>query len=50
LLNGAKVLAMTLGTDGRTGELLSSVAAVRLLDKMELADELIPAILEFGTR
>jgi hypothetical protein len=30
LLNGAKVLAMTLGTDGRTDELLSSVAAVRL--------------------
>ena len=50
LLNGAKVLAMTLGTDDRTDELLSSVGAMRLLDKTELANELIPAILELGTR
>jgi two-component system, NarL family, response regulator NreC len=48
LLNGAKVLAMTLGTDDRTRELLDSVGAVRLLDKMELANELIPAILELA--
>jgi len=48
LLNGAKVLAMTLGTDERVGELLNSVGAVRLLDKAELANQLIPAILELG--
>ncbi len=46
LLNGAKVLAITLGTDDLTEELLDSVGAVRLLDKAELANELIPAILE----
>jgi two-component system, NarL family, response regulator NreC len=48
LLSGAKVLAMTLGTDDRTRELLDSVGAVKLLDKMELANELIPAILELA--
>jgi len=46
LLNGAKVLAITLGTDDLKEELLESVGAVRLLDKAELANELIPAILE----
>jgi DNA-binding NarL/FixJ family response regulator len=45
LLNGAKVLAITLGTEN-LDELLDSVGAVRLLDKGELANELIPAILE----
>jgi hypothetical protein len=48
LLNGAKVLAMTLGTDERTRELSDSVEAVKLLDKMELANELIPAILKLA--
>jgi DNA-binding NarL/FixJ family response regulator len=48
LLNGAKVLAITLGTDDFTEELLQSVGAVRLLDKAELANELIPAILELA--
>ena len=48
LLNGAKVLAITLGTDDLKEELLGSVGAVRLLDKMELANELIPAILELA--
>ena len=48
LLNGAKVLAITLGTDDLTDELLQSVGAVRLLDKMGLANELIPAILELA--
>src|SRR5258708_39055878 len=48
LLNGSKVLAITLGTDDLTDELLHSVGAVRLLDKMELANELIPAILELA--
>jgi DNA-binding NarL/FixJ family response regulator len=48
LLNGAKVLAITLGTDDLTEELLQSVGAVRMLDKMDLASELIPAILELA--
>ena len=48
LLNGAKVLAITLGTDDLKEELLDSVGAVRLLDKAELSNELIPAILELA--
>src|SRR5258708_2518828 len=48
LLNGAKVLAITLGTNDLTEELLDSVGAFRLLDKGELANELIPAILELA--
>jgi len=48
LLNGAKVLAITLSTDDLKEELLASVGAVRLLDKMKLANELIPAILELA--
>jgi two-component system response regulator NreC len=48
LLNGAKVLAITLGAEDFNEELLDSVGAVRLLDKTELSDELIPAILELA--
>ena len=48
LLNGAKVLAISFATDDRTKELLDSVGAVKFLDKMKLADELIPAILELA--
>ena len=48
LLNGAKVLAITLGADDVKEELLQGVGAAKLLDKMNLADELIPAILELG--
>ena len=48
LLNGAKVLAITLGTDDLKEELLDSVGAARLLDKAELSNELIPAILELA--
>ena len=47
LLNGAKVLAITLGTEN-LDELLDSVGAVRLLDKADLADQLIPTILELA--
>ena len=47
LLNGAKVLAITLGTEN-LDELLDSVGAVRLLDKAELSNDLIPAILELA--
>ena len=48
LLNGAKVLAITLGTEDFNEQLLDSVGAVRLLDKAELSDQLIPAILELA--
>jgi DNA-binding NarL/FixJ family response regulator len=48
LLNGAKVLAISFGSDEHTGELAASVGAVKLLDKMDLSDQLIPAILELG--
>jgi two-component system, chemotaxis family, protein-glutamate methylesterase/glutaminase len=48
LLNGAKVLAISLRADDETRELAASVGAVKLLDKMYLSDRLIPAILELG--
>src|SRR6266481_4087963 len=48
LLNGAKVLAISLSTDGETRELAASVGAVKLLDKMYLSDQLVPSILELG--
>lgn len=46
LLDGAKVLAITLGAEDVAKEVLDSVGAVKVLDKMNLADQLIPAILE----
>jgi chemotaxis response regulator CheB len=48
LLNGAKVLGISFGTDEHTRELAESVGAVKLLDKMDLSEQLIPAILELG--
>jgi DNA-binding NarL/FixJ family response regulator len=48
LLNGARVLAITLGADEVNEELLHGVGAAKLLDKMDLSDQLIPAILELG--
>jgi two-component system response regulator NreC len=48
LLNGAKVLAITLGTEDFNEELLDSVEAIRLLDETELSNELIPANLELA--
>jgi two-component system, NarL family, response regulator NreC len=48
LLNGGKVLAITLGADDVAEELLNSVGAVDVLDKVGLADQLIPAILELA--
>ena len=47
-LNGAKVLAITFGTEDLEEELLGGLGAVKLLDKMDLADQLIPAILELA--
>jgi DNA-binding NarL/FixJ family response regulator len=48
LLDGAKILAITLGAEGVAKEVLDSVGAVKVLDKMNLADQLIPAILELA--
>src|SRR6266446_5509970 len=48
LLNGTKILAITLGADEVEEELLHGVGAAKLLDKMDLADQLIPAILELA--
>jgi len=48
LLNGAKILAITLGADEVNEELLQGIGAAKLLDKMYLFDQLIPAILELG--
>ena len=50
LLNGAKVLAITLGVDDLTEnlDLSNSVGAVKLVDKMNLSHQLIPAILELA--
>jgi hypothetical protein len=48
LLNGVRVLAITFGADDVAEELLASVGAARVLDKMDLADQLIPAILQLA--
>ena len=47
-LNGTKILAITLGADEVEEELLHGVGAAKLLDKMDLSDQLIPAILELA--
>jgi hypothetical protein len=49
-LNGAKVLAITFGTEDLEEELSGGLGAVRLLDKTDLSDQLIPAILLFRGR
>jgi len=41
LLNGAKILAITLGADEVKEELLHGVGAAKLVDKMDLADQLM---------
>jgi hypothetical protein len=41
-------LMITFGVDDRADELKNGVGAVKLLDKMDLADQLIPAILELA--
>ena len=49
-LDGAKVLGISFGIDKHTAELANIVGAAKLLDKMELASELIPAIVELARR
>ena len=48
LLNGAKILAITFGMDDGTAELAFRIGVAKLLDKMNLSEELIPTILELG--
>jgi DNA-binding NarL/FixJ family response regulator len=48
LLKGERVLAMTFGTDDPDEGLLHSIGASKLLDKMDLSEQLIPAILELA--
>lgn len=47
-LNGTKIVAITLGADDVKEELLHGVGAAKLLDKIDLSDQLIPAILELA--
>ena len=47
--NGHKLLAMSVANDDGAKELAQRIGAMKLLDKMKLADELIPALLEQAT-
>ncbi len=47
--NGHKLLAISFANDDEAKELAQRIGAMKLLDKMKLADELIPAILELAT-
>ncbi len=49
LLGKSRLLAMSLANDEEATALAESIGAVRLLDKMNLYDELIPAIIELGS-
>ena len=43
------VIAISCANDETTKELAGKIGAARLLDKMDLAEELIPALLQFAT-
>jgi hypothetical protein len=45
---GVRLMLITFGVDDRADELKNGVGAVKLLDKKDLADQLIPAILELA--
>ena len=45
LLNHTKIIAIAFGIDGLAAELAENLGAAKLLDEMELARELVPAIL-----
>jgi DNA-binding NarL/FixJ family response regulator len=47
-LGKSRLLAMSLANDEEAIVLAESLGAIRLLDKMNLYDELIPAIIELG--
>ena len=45
LLNHTKIIAIAFGIDALAAELAENLGAAKLLDEMELARELVPAIL-----
>ena len=45
----ARIVAISLANDGEPRALAENFGAVALLDKMELADELIPTIYKFSS-
>jgi DNA-binding NarL/FixJ family response regulator len=47
-LNGAKLLAITLGTDEVSTALAEAIGAEKLVDKSNIVEELVPAILELA--
>ena len=49
LNRGSKLLAISLSNDEEAEELAASLGAVRLVDKMNLYDELIPAIIQLAS-
>src|SRR5258708_40210974 len=46
LVNGSKILAMTFGAGEEARKLAEHLGAAKLLDKMNLTDELVPAIVQ----
>ena len=48
LPDGTKLLAISFANDDEAAALACRIGAANLLDKMELANELIPAILELA--
>ena len=48
LFANTKVLAISFANDNEANTLANSIGAAKLLDKLELANELIPAILELA--
>jgi two-component system, NarL family, response regulator DevR len=48
LFNGTKLLAMSFANDDEAAALANKIGAAKLLDKLELSNELIPAILELA--
>jgi len=48
LFTNTKVLAISFANDNEANTLANSIGAAKLLDKLELANELIPAILELA--
>ena len=49
LNDGARIVAISFANDEEAEALAKSFGAVALLEKMELADELIPAIEKFSS-
>jgi len=47
-LNGSRVLAISIWKDDETNTLAETLGAAKLLDKTKLANELIPAIRQYG--